>query len=322
VAALAWPSEDFQRTVKPGDTFRTPTVGSARAGANGAFTLRINPQLLPAGYRSSTGQVNLNLVAWAGGTQGETNVSVQLGSPAGTSATASRTATVAKAASVEIKVDRAMVATPRLAGATQRPYASPCYYYWVYLSDYYVWTQAGESLPWQYWTTGGMDITSSQSMALGVAVSASGGWGTFSASGSQNIGSGVTINFLGSNALQEYDLQTRYGRYGLRNICWGYVSYRVSPMYDTGGTQRVGKWHNYWGNCVPEAGQTRWQRNWWTGYDFNVSGGVKIYNAIGINLSIDSPWSSNYDEWYEFTYASSLCGNNGVPTRASRIEEG
>jgi hypothetical protein len=168
-----------------------------------------------------------------------------------------------------------------------------------------------------------MDITSSQSLALGVAFSGSGGWGTFSASGSYNVGSGVTINFLGSNALQEYDLQTRYGRYGLKSSCSGaIVQYRVSPMYDTGGTQRVGKWHNGWGNCVPESANTRWQRNWWRGYDFNVAGGVKIYNNIGINLSIDTPWSANYDEWYQFTYASTLCGNNNYPTQASRIEEG
>src|ERR1700730_374161 len=106
VAALAWPSEDFQRTVKPGDRFTTPTVGSARAGADGAFRLQIHTQLLPAGYRSSTGQVNLNLVAWAGGNQGESNMSVQLGSAAGTGVAATRTATVSKAAPVQIKVNR------------------------------------------------------------------------------------------------------------------------------------------------------------------------------------------------------------------------
>src|ERR1700730_6526203 len=106
VAALAWPSEQFQRTVKPGDQFTSPTVGSARAGADGVFTLRINPQLLPADYRSSTGQVNLNLVAWAGGSQGETNLSVQLGSPAGISSAAAKTATVTTAAPVHIKVNR------------------------------------------------------------------------------------------------------------------------------------------------------------------------------------------------------------------------
>ncbi|HEY4867253.1 MAG TPA: hypothetical protein VIK45_17265, partial [Candidatus Dormibacteraeota bacterium] len=279
---------------------------------------------LPAGYRSSTGQVNLNLVAWAGGNQGETNMSVQLGSPAGTGVAATRTATVSKAAPVQIKVNRPLSAAVAPASrAIQQPDRPVCRYYWIYLSDYFVWTQAGESLPWQYWTNAGMDITTSQSLSLGVAFSGSGGWGTFSASGSYNVGSGVTINFGGSNALQEYDLQTRYGRYAEKWSCSTYIyGYRVSPMYDTGGTQRVGVWHNYWYYCVPEAGNTRWQRNWWNGYDFNVGGGVKAYGAIGINLSVDTAWSGNYDEWYSFTYASQLCGSNDYPSRASRIEEG
>ena len=332
VAGLAWPGEQFQRTLKPGDSFRTPTVGSARAGGDGTFSLRIDPRRLPAGFESSTGQVNLNLVAWAGGMQGETSMSIKLGGPTAGTATIVSATGPAKTTRVDLTMNHPLVA----ASATSAPLSSAagpatpsspllwCGYYWVYVSYYDVWTHAGESLPWSYYTSAGFDMSSSNSMSLGVAYSQSGGWGSFSASGSYNVSSGVQINWNGSNNDNEYDVQTRYGRYVLRNSCGGGYNYqyRESPMYDTGGYRTIGQSYPWWGNCVPAAGNTRWQRNWSSGYNFDVGGGVSIYSLIGLNLNISTAWSGSYDQWYQFTYNSYLCGNNGVPSQASRVEEG
>lgn len=324
VSAQAWPSEQFQRSLSVGAQFTTPTVGTATAANDGAFSLRVDPAKVPAGYRSPGGQVNLNLVAWAGGSQGETNMSVQLAP--GRTAAATGAAAPVQSKAVTLRLDRPLASAPTQ-GARSATVAVPnavgCWTYWVLLSTNDVWTHAGETYAYHGGTTAGFDMSSGNSLSLGVAFSGSGRWGTFSPSGSYTISSSVEYHWLASNAFLEYDVQTRYGRYGLRSTCGtGYYQYRESPMYDTGGNRTIGTGYPNWWNCVPMSGNFRWQRNWSSGYHYSIGGGVNLYGVIGTNLSIDTAWSGSYDVWYQFTYPSYLCGSNAVPSQASRVEEG
>src|SRR6185295_4171009 len=43
VAALAWPNDQYNRTLQAGSAVPTPTVGWARTAKDGSFALRVDP---------------------------------------------------------------------------------------------------------------------------------------------------------------------------------------------------------------------------------------------------------------------------------------
>jgi hypothetical protein len=315
VAALALPDEQSNRSLKIGDRILTPTVGWATAGSDGAFSLPVDPTLVAAGHRSATGQVNLELIAWNGIIQTQFFMPVQLSVTVASPTATSRPVT----AGLTLRLKDPIVRPSSLIGRVQSsPNIIVCYYYLI--STYLAWDDVGESYPYPgSQTTSWFSIGTNHSSTLGAATSYTGGYGTWSASGSYSISAGVTTSWGASTADRIYQIQTEYGKYV--NHCSGYATFPIQP---TGGTNVVAAtapdWCNYYD--VPMSGGVTFTRNSSSGNDFNLSGGVLAKSVLGINLSLDSKYSSDRSLSYHYKYPGYLCGNNSYPATAGRINEG
>lgn len=305
VAVLAWPSEATQHRFHDGDTIPVPTVGYARASKDGSFAVRLARGDIPAAFVSETGQVNLELVGWAG-LQQATWITSVAATPSGGwrvldtrhEAPTLRLATASNIASDSIQ--------PALGGGCA----------WILQSSYYNWTNIGAGYPYGSHSSW-MTVGSSHTQTLGVAASSSGKYGSWSANGSMTTSDGVSFTWASSIAYRLYDVQVVYGAYQYR--CTNGLNYgwQYQPRYPSGGYQTVSTSYPSWGGtCVPvSAGD--WTRNQSSGSDFYMAGGVSAAGTIGINLSADSAYASDHSLTYHLTANGHVCGNNNVPSLSS-----
>ncbi|MEP6751799.1 MAG: hypothetical protein ABI959_03530 [Candidatus Dormiibacterota bacterium] len=314
VAALAWPDEILSSTFKVGDRIPTPTVGWTSAKGDGTFTLRIDPRRLPAGYLSSSGHVNLNVFAWNGGRFADWSMSSQLASPS----TYFQSLSVNRSDVPTLRLALKAQIAPSVGTIVSRPDVAGCGYYTL-ISTSLAWDDAGESLPFYSSTTSWFSLGSSHSVTLGVATSFNGTYGSWSASGSYTVSSGVLRTWDSSSDDRYYQVQTQYGKYSVS--CYGY---RVLPIKDTGQSATVIKgWQNWcrqpW--IVSEPANFTFQRSGSSGYHYSLGGGVLTGSWIGLNLSYDTDYGSDNATSYHFVSPSKLCGNNDYPTYAGRITD-
>ena len=322
VAALAWPAESLNKTFKVGDRIPTPTVGWASAGANGAFTLRVDRSKVPSGYLSSSGQLDLVVFGWSAGHQGQWSMSTTLSSGSAMGSLAPMSLRASSQANISIRMNDSVIqsapsAMSRTAAAAVSPYVVGCYY--VLKATYNALDNVAESYPWFYTTMSRFSIAYSHGLTLGAAASSGGAFGTYRSSGSYSSSAGVALTWSPSSANRIYQIQTEYGKY--QNICTPWL---VKPITPTGGAATVYPgWTSFCnsGYNVPEPGGVEFKRYSSSGYHFNETGGVQTSPFIGINLSVDSNYST--DTWVSYTFGqnSKLCGNNTWPANAGRINE-
>jgi hypothetical protein len=316
VGALAMPNEQLarvlNRTLKPGDPITTPTVGWAAASSDGAFALRIDPLLIPSGYRSLAGFVNLELIGWNASSEGEWLL------PASMPGALSRTMTVPAARvvrSVTLRLKQPVVAPP---ARRTRP-GSPTVCSWLFNASYTAWDEVGESQP--FLSLSGFSINTSQSNSLGTAASSNNGTkGSWSADGSASNSSGVSTSSSQNDWNRFYEIQSLYWKLRLSCAPWDFLT---QPEYPTGGYTWVSTAFVDWGSryCTPEGSGTTWKHDTGDGYSFSLGGGVLAASILGINLSLNSSYSSDRQVTYYFPSASALEGSNDYPSRASRINE-
>lgn len=282
VALLAWPDEARERTINDGDTIALPTVGWSTVGADGRYRVRLSPQAVPDGYLSSAGQVTLEMLAWADRGSGATFFSTNLGSS--NRAVAARPDAVAEVAVADVTAD---LPRPSMVDPTSITPAVGCVS--TLVASQPVRAQFAETFPYLYNTTAWAGTSSSHSNTVDVAVSSSGTYGTWSASGSQTITSGITFTWPASTAHRGYDVEVLYGRW--YNNC-GYP-YTFKPRYPTGGYYSETITYQNWRYRCAHADAGTWSRNLSTGYSFSLSGGVKASSYLGINLTFTSKYASD-----------------------------
>ena len=317
VAAIAWPNEDANRRINVGDSIVTPTVGWARAAADGAFSLRVDPSLVGADYLTPDGSVNLTAVGWNTRNQGQWSFPAHLGSSTSTALAASAADArpeIAIAATQPLSQKSSPQGTQTADGANA---AAGVVCLWVLVSSFNVWALIGQTTPYgpDY---GWMKSVSNQSMTVGVGFSSSGDVkGAYSASGSTTTSSGVTFTWPESIYYRQYFVQLVYGKY--RWYCGiGTNSYMTQARYPTGGYTYGGIARTAYTHCAPVSAGV-WERSSSSGNHFSTSAGVQIASIIGINLSLDTNYDTSHILSYRLAGDGKVCGDNNVPAFASNV---
>jgi hypothetical protein len=304
VAALALPTEAFNRTIQVGDEVPTPTVGWSRAGTNGAFKLRIDPTLLSKDQREKGDRVNLLLIGWNEQSLGQWAMTANVEPVRGQTLRAAK-----------LRLDSPNASNPELRGSK----VQPTYCSRTLQSTYDTWTIIGET--WPYGAhTGNVTMRVGQTTSVGFASSATGRIGSWSPRGSLDTENSVEDDFNGlSGAFRDYRMQVRYGRY--RSTCGYYYEER---LFATGGFTSTAldsrDFPTSWNHCAPVVGT--WKRTTSDGSSYSLGAGVLISALIGINLGLSTNYSETRTISYFYNGNYKVCGNNDVPSRASRVRSG
>ncbi len=304
VAALAWPDQQSLIQFENGQPFSEPTVGWSRAGKDGRFDLQVNPALVPAGYASSSGQINLEVVGWAGRSVGQWAVSTWLRT------SAARALPSAPHPDIDVAMNATFFApaTASVTGALPTG-GGGCIANWVDIGHTLATQQTGETLPYPPSpVSADFKITNTESMSLGIASSFTGGYGSWSESGTVSINNSYGHTYPASTADQDYN-----------HWCETWLpQYEYWLLYNNGDGWPGPTSYPWWGNRATEGPQIFTRSG---GSNFQLGGGVLLGSVIGLDLSVTESYSSDYVVNYYFTNWGYMCGNDNPPSFSSRIEQ-
>ncbi len=319
VAVMAWPNETYNRTLRIGSAVPTPTVGWVAAGPDGSFTLRVDASKIRADYVGPDGVVNLEAIGWTSTSQGRWAFPAHIGGTALSSSAASPATAVASirlvAKDAPSSVQAGWVGARSNAINPSVGPLYPCSY--VLQSTYDAMVVIGYTRPYGA-DTGWMTDDSSHGWTLGAAISSSGAYGSWSASGSSTVTNGVSFTWVESVSYRDYRVEERYGKYrlacqsGYTNDWWERV------QYATGGYQSTNVSNTSFTYCVQVPAGV-WTRVSTSGNNFSLGGGVQISPLLGINLSVDTGYSSSHTLNYRLVATGKVCGDNATPTLASNM---
>jgi hypothetical protein len=310
VAALALPNEEVNRQIQVGQIIPKRTVGWTRTDSKGAYRLEIDPALVPNGFRSPAGIVNLEVIAWGDGYQGEWGVPASLnGDDVEAGIGVVRHLQIAAKEKVHSRVGRTL---PRAAKDAGVEASAACYEYLA--STFNAWDVIGETWPYGAHTAK-LVIEETHSHVLGIGISISGAAGTFTASGTQSITTSVEDDFGYSAAFRDYRMETRYGKYN--GPCSGT---RAKPILTTGGFMNTGLtgFPTSWSNCASAVGT--WTRSATNGFKYQAT--VKTAGTLGINLESSTNYATTRKMSYSHPAAYHVCGNDNSPSLASKVRSG
>jgi len=180
------------------------------------------------------------------------------------------------------------------------------------------WTTIGSSYP-VGGDTSSLTYSSSESSTTGVAYNYGGAW---QQEGSKSTDDEWGQDFARSKYMRTYRILVNYGLSECFNPVLGNHYNQVAPRFQTGGTwsYRLSGSRPDWHHCVPVA-RGDWWRGETRGTDYSLGAGVKMSDAIGINLSSSHRYSSGTRLYYHLPVARHLCGSGDVPTKASKLME-
>lgn len=177
-------------------------------------------------------------------------------------------------------------------------------------------TQSGSQARFEY--------TAGASSALGVGVSASGTYGSYSQSGTFSVSSTDVVGFGTRTGHYQYQTYFRYGKYSY----WCYpvwnpdlktiLQYRVKANLFAAGSVVSSTSEPFATNCVPFAAGTTYEKSSTSAYEWAT--GASLSGSIGINLSSRTGYSSTAKLFYENTSSVSrwLCGSSDYPGGAPK----
>jgi hypothetical protein len=319
IALLAWPNQRVNRTLGKGASFSTPTVGWADTGEDGSFEVRLDRTRLGKNYVGRNGTVNLLAIGWTDRAEGSWSFSANVDDATARSTGRRRVPASFTLAAKDALTSRKALSDRgvRLDGGASPQFSVPCY--WVVLATHDVMVVVGEG--WPYGADRSyMKSSSSHSETLGVAVSSSGTFGSWSPNGTTVSSAGVTFTWAESTAFRDYRDQHRYAT--MRQRCGStYVgNYYEKEQYPTGGYGNGAIYpYPYWSYCAPVP-IGLWERSSSNGNHYHQSIGVKLAPIIGINLSSDSNYDSSHILYLRLTANGMVCGNDAVPSLASKVE--
>lgn len=302
VALNVLPNPSQNRKLKKGDALPVRTVGWATAGSDGRFELRVDLKGINRKLHVNRGGgISFEVVGWTADRQGTTFVAGSLeGAPA----------------DIELSAKKPLVTGPGTDTSAALLPVPSCV--WIQQSTYDVWVAIGQT--WPYGTDKGwMKSSTSHSFSVGVAISGSGAYGDWDASGTSSVESGITFTWAESTADREYREQHRYGKF--RMACAGRYSndWSTRELFGTGGYTTVSSTNPGFSNHVVTVSAGLWERNRTDGSHFKLSAGVKSSSVLGINLSVDTNYSQVREMSYRLSSTAKLYGDTNVPSLAARV---
>ncbi|MFE2423156.1 DNRLRE domain-containing protein [Streptomyces hokutonensis] len=180
------------------------------------------------------------------------------------------------------------------------------------------WVIAGQT----YSATSGVKHTFSYSKgadsSLGVGVSASGTYGSFTSSGSVSKSSSLTMEYptYGNNRGVYYKTEYSYGKYlvGCQSPGRGTPvthHYEVRPKGYYGGAKTSTAYIPTAKHCAYQQKDTKFSRT--TSRAITWTDGASLEDVIGIDLSAETGYSSDATVEYTFNASRYICGTGGAP---------
>ncbi|WP_262064512.1 DNRLRE domain-containing protein [Streptomyces sp. STR69] len=180
------------------------------------------------------------------------------------------------------------------------------------------WVIAGQT----YSATTGVKHTFSYSKgadsSLGVGVSASGTYGSFTSSGSVSKSSSITMEYpaYGNNRGVYYKTEYSYGKYlvacqspGRGTPVTHHYEVRARGYY--GGAKTSTAYIPTAKHCAYQQKDTKFTRT--TSHAITWSDGASVADVIGIDLSAETGYSSDATVEYTFNANRYICGTGGAP---------
>lgn len=312
VVALAWPKNEDLAAMRPGETGRlVPIAWSSTDGSGRFYFTEEQFAEVRDKFADQSGNVNLTLLS-SNGTGETAQTAVSLPVRDGLSHE-SASADLSYSPSVAQDLPPALAAK-RPAEPTQPAALVDCEF--LYLSNLgKAWATIG-----RHWATGvnathQLTFTAGASATLGVGMSQSGNYGSYSASGTASVSTQSTIGFSSSTGSRDDRTEMTYGKY--QYVCWtpGYPTYFYArPTAVAGGTQ-LGA------SAVPTANYcTAYSAGSWleksTTAATTTSLGAATVPLIGISLSAQSGYTANTKLKFTFNESGRLCGTSGYPASA------
>lgn len=321
----AWPSQEVLADMQPGDPFDMRPIAKGITDETGRYVLRLDPRVDLAGLKTADGQVDVEVVSVSGHDWNVTTTS--LGS-AGSAASAR----LALALHGQVGTADAVESEPRVA-AGRVPTADglePVGHYngscpggdglkkrhngrWVHVGDIHI-AAGGKKMKFTY--------TDGSSSTLGVGISTTGAYNSWSASGSVNQkttdSSVTTVSwpwFASGGTHRMLDTQFDYGKF-----CVEYYDsmhgtghyYKERSVKHQGGTRDRGSAKPTAKHCTqyrtPGSGGSKKETNAITWTD-----GAKLEGIIGIDLSARTGFRTSNKIRFEFPKPGRLCGTHGRP---------
>ncbi len=316
-----------------GEALNRHSIGQSVTSNNGSFTLQQDMQSVPAQYKEEDGSVTVNLTfarpdgedgqgEWLGG------YSVSLYPPANgqglwrasTDTRGGERAKISHSMALKFVMDESSTlvadetaegiqeveaalsaetldpnnAAPAEKGELQENQSTSCSEAWQanYHNVPVILLSAGSN---SSWVEVDYEFSANDSQTMGVGYSASGAWGSFSASGTRTTSSNLTINWPARTAASGsdhvyYRSEAKYSKY--KEVChfiaggsWFTVTtYIVRPRYVEGDQIWTGQSNTYPTQCtsiLPGGSVTRQ-----TGSTTSFTNGVDISSKIGIDLKL------------------------------------
>lgn len=313
VVLLAWPRQDVLSSMVPGDSFKLVPVGKALVGSDGSFDLRIDPKANMDEFLESDGRANLDIRVTSAAGMTTYGLPVQRDSQGRVSSDPSN-----------VVIDARAGATPPAQGS-QSVLAPTVDKWWtetLVLNYVPQWDVVGELYTGPH-ATGTFRYQVQASTTLGIGVSATGAFGSWSSSGTVSWAINSTQNFgsYGINSLKVLQTKFQYGKY--RESCFTEFG-PCGITYQTRVNQFVGGTNNYNTPSAPTATMcttylagTGAETDTATAVTF--SNGMSMGSQIGVDLSTRSGFSTTVKLSWTYVTAGSLCGTNNFPPTANRV---
>ncbi|MFK0007845.1 hypothetical protein ACIQTZ_12390 [Paenarthrobacter sp. NPDC090520] len=333
VSLLAWPRAETQKNAKTGEKLKLNVVATSVTDDKGRFSLTVNDDRAVKLATSENGHVDFSISSSA--RNGESywySFDKKLASEVGESAEVARQnlqsrqktrfldlapLTSAGSAAPAVPSDvasesLALKAAANCTSAKVQTYAPR----WVTVG-------ASFALGPSYYTTANFKMTASASSSIGIGVSPTGSFGSFSASGERTVSVSSENNYgtVNQGHKKTYQTQFVFAKYHVRcltNPTTGVWTdkYEVRPESHFGGTQKVDTSitpaKNYCSEIAAESSITRTDNNaiTWTG-------GAATQSDIGINLSAKTGYSTSASLTYSSLDRRQYCGSHAGPGQAN-----
>ena len=318
VELLVWPSNDSVEAMKIGDSLPLTSLGITSTDASGAYQFVMSP-----GQRAASadayGNLNTSVVVGAGRSRAWQAMGLgreRGGGPSGGG-------TEHKVPSMRV-ADAGAAASPPSAdsaarGKTATRYAPAPGCSVVYVQDLGI---RSALVGMHYSTTAGLThgfvYEAGETSTVGVGVSSTGAYGSFSASGTHTRSSTTTVSFASATGNRHDYTYFAWGKY--RTQCGGLITgYEArTRAYAGGGTSWDGPAAPAASYCVNLGGGVTTVTATANNRAYTAGGGADVSSAIGINLSTQT----GYDLSGRVTYKNNttglkhLCGTSGYPGNA------
>jgi hypothetical protein len=323
VLLVAWPVSATLAALEIGDAFHTLPVAQTSVGSDGRFALRIDPAVPLHEYTEPDGTINFEL--YADTNQGRAAYNFARKSVGGAWVEPAGAAAARIAVTVDLALGRSERADPTTtvpSGAAppeNKDYGCPNYVVARYNGR---WTAIGETYPGPS-ATAEFIYTQGASSTLGVGISVSGDYGSYSASGTTTQSSTTEINWpiKPANSKWFYWTTFQYTKFDVQMpsdyYCYHWA-YRVSPTRFDGGVSSASiSSAPTANNCSPIGGPVTIHKTQGTAVTW--TNGVQIKSVIGIDLSSKTGFNANTKYTFRFTRAGRLCGSNSTYPNAAQV---